>query len=77
MTRHGLNPQPSGRRARQIRHDFYVQQIWNEFPDVLAERWGPGMQQLVGEMSARPARPARTGSARRAGARGRQRGRSA
>ena len=31
-----------------IRHDFYVQQIWNEFPDVLAERWGPGMQQLVG-----------------------------
>ena len=37
-----------------IRHDFYVQQIWNEFPDVLAERWGPGMQQLVEELSARP-----------------------
>ena len=53
-----------------IRHDFYVQQIWNEFPDVLAERWGPGMQQLVGEMSARPARP----PARGAGA-ARQRGR--
>ena len=44
-----------------IRHDFYVQQIWNEFHDVLAERWGPGMQQLVGELSARPAR---TGSRR-------------
>jgi len=60
-----------------IRHDFYVQQIWNEFPDVLTERWGPGMQQLVGEMSAhsaRPARPARTGSARPTAARGRQRG---
>ena len=41
-----------------IRHDIYVQQIWNEFPDMLTERWGPGMQQLVGELSARPARPA-------------------
>ncbi len=40
-----------------IRHDIYVQQIWNEFPDMLTERWGPGMQQLVGELSARPARP--------------------
>jgi sugar-specific transcriptional regulator TrmB len=57
-----------------IRHDFYVQQIWNEFPDVLAERWGPGMQQLVGELSARPARPR---SERRTAARGHQRGRSA
>ena len=60
-----------------IRHDFYVQQIWNEFHDVLAERWGPGMQQLVGELSAhpaRPARPARTGSGRRTAARGRQSG---
>jgi hypothetical protein len=38
---------------------------------VLAERWGPGMQQLVGEMSARPQ------PGRRAPARGDQRGRSA
>jgi len=63
-----------------IRHDCYVQQIWNEFPDVLAERWGPGMQQLVGEMSAHPAtpaRPARTESGRRPAARQRQRGHSA
>ena len=77
MTRHGLNPQPAGQGARQIRHDLYVQQIWNEFHDVLAERWGPGMQQLVGEMSAHPARPAHTGPGRRTAARGRQRGRSA
>ncbi|HEY6278590.1 MAG TPA: hypothetical protein VIX86_19940, partial [Streptosporangiaceae bacterium] len=35
-----------------IRHDIYVQQIWNEFHEVLSERWGPGMQQLVGELSA-------------------------
>jgi sugar-specific transcriptional regulator TrmB len=63
-----------------IRHDIWLQQIWNEFPDVLAERWGPGMQQLAGELSARPARPARppgTGSGRGTAARGRQRGRSA
>ena len=57
-----------------IRHDFYVQQIWNEFQDVLAERGGPGMQQLVGE---RPGRPARARSGRRTAARGHQRGRSA
>jgi sugar-specific transcriptional regulator TrmB len=38
-----------------IRHDIYVQQIWNEFHDVLSERRGPGMQQLVGELSATPA----------------------
>jgi HTH-type transcriptional regulator, sugar sensing transcriptional regulator len=38
-----------------IRHDIYVQQIWNEFHEVLSERWGPGMQQLVGELSAPPA----------------------
>lgn len=35
-----------------IRHDIYVQQIWNEFHDVLQDRYGPGMQQLVGEVSA-------------------------
>ncbi|MGH3200291.1 MAG: TrmB family transcriptional regulator [Streptosporangiaceae bacterium] len=40
-----------------IRHDIYVQQIWNEFHDVLQERWGPGMQQLVGELSAPLAAP--------------------
>lgn len=40
-----------------IRHDIYVQQIWDEFHEVLAERWGPGMQRLVGELSARPAGP--------------------
>ena len=38
-----------------IRHDIYVQQVWNEFHEVLTERWGPGMQQLVGELSAHPA----------------------
>jgi sugar-specific transcriptional regulator TrmB len=54
-----------------IRHDFYVQQIWDEFHDVLVERWGPGMQQLAGELSARP--PAAEGP----GARGGQHGRSA
>lgn len=35
-----------------IRHDIYVQQIWNDFGDVLQDRYGPGMQQLVGELSA-------------------------
>jgi HTH-type transcriptional regulator, sugar sensing transcriptional regulator len=35
-----------------IRHDVYVQEIWNEFHDVLQDRYGPGMQQLVGELSA-------------------------
>lgn len=34
-----------------IRHDIYVQEIWNEFHDVLQDRYGPGMQQLVGELS--------------------------
>jgi HTH-type transcriptional regulator, sugar sensing transcriptional regulator len=53
-----------------IRHDIYVQQIWNEFHDVLAQRWGPGMQQLVGEFAARPA-------AKRVAAQGGRRGRSA
>ena len=60
-----------------IRHDFYVQQIWNEFHDVLAERWGPGMQQLVGDLSAHPAgpaRPARAAPGRRTAAHQRQRG---
>jgi len=57
-----------------IRHDIYVQQIWDEFHDVLAERWGPGMQQLVGDLSARPAR---SGPGRRAPARQRHRGHSA
>jgi hypothetical protein len=63
-----------------IRHDIWLQQIWSEFHDVLAERWGPGMQELVGELSARPARPARparAGPGGRTAARGRQRGRSA
>jgi HTH-type transcriptional regulator, sugar sensing transcriptional regulator len=53
-----------------IRHDIYVQQIWNEFGDVLTERWGPGMQQLAGELPARPA-------GKRAGGEGGSRGRSA
>jgi HTH-type transcriptional regulator, sugar sensing transcriptional regulator len=35
-----------------IRHDIYVQEIWNEFHDALQDRYGPGMQQLVGELSA-------------------------
>ncbi len=34
-----------------IRHDIYVQQIWYDFHDVLAERYGPGMQHLVRELS--------------------------
>jgi HTH-type transcriptional regulator, sugar sensing transcriptional regulator len=54
-----------------IRHDIYVQQIWNEFSGVLQERWGPGMQQLVGELSASPAARRRTVAERG------QRGRSA
>jgi HTH-type transcriptional regulator, sugar sensing transcriptional regulator len=53
-----------------IRHDIYVQEIWNEFGDVLTQRWGPGMQQLVGELSARPA-------GKQAGGEGGRRGRSA
>jgi sugar-specific transcriptional regulator TrmB len=36
-----------------IRHDIYVQQIWNDFHEVLQQRYGPGMQQLVGELSVR------------------------
>src|SRR6516162_4143869 len=63
-----------------IRHDIYVQEIWNEFGDVLTERWGPGMQQLAGELSARPADPARRprpGPGQRAGGEGGPRGRSA
>jgi HTH-type transcriptional regulator, sugar sensing transcriptional regulator len=50
-----------------IRHDIYVQQIWNEFHDVLQDRFGPGMQQLVGELSAR--RPAGAEPAERPAAR--------
>ena len=53
-----------------IRHDFYVQQIWDEFHDVLVERWGPGLQRLAGELFARPA-------AGGPAARGGQHGRSA
>ena len=37
-----------------IRHDIYVQQIWNDFHEVLQERYGPGMQKLVGELAAAP-----------------------
>jgi sugar-specific transcriptional regulator TrmB len=54
-----------------IRHDIYVQQIWNEFHDVLTERWGPGMQQMAGELSVPPAATKRTA------AQGGRRGRSA
>lgn len=35
-----------------IRHDIYVQTIWDDFHEVLQERYGPGMQQLVGDLSA-------------------------
>jgi sugar-specific transcriptional regulator TrmB len=52
-----------------IRHDIYVQQIWDEFHDVLVERWGPGMQQLAGELSARP--PGMEGPTARGGRHGR------
>lgn len=34
-----------------IRHDVYVQQIWYDFHDVLADRYGPGMQRLVAELA--------------------------
>jgi hypothetical protein len=54
-----------------IRHDLYVHKIWEDFGDVLAERYGPGMQQLAGEMTAPPQKPA-SGAAG-----GRRRGRSA
>ena len=67
-----------------IRHDIYVQQIWDEFPDVLAQRRGEGMQELAGELQARPpasparpSRPSRPATAKRAAARGARRGRSA
>jgi sugar-specific transcriptional regulator TrmB len=52
-----------------IRHDIYVQQIWDEFHDVLQERYGPGMQQLVGELSA--TRPGAKGAGEREGRSGR------
>ncbi len=35
-----------------IRHDIYVQRIWADFHDELTGRYGPGMQQLVGELAA-------------------------
>jgi sugar-specific transcriptional regulator TrmB len=70
----GRDPLLAALAKGYIRHDIYVQQIWNEFHEVLAERWGPGMQQLVGELSARrpgPRRPDSTagsaGPARSAG----------
>ncbi len=44
-----------------IRHDIYVQQIWNDFHDELTERYGPGMQHLVGELSALTPTTARAG----------------
>jgi sugar-specific transcriptional regulator TrmB len=51
-----------------IRHDIYVQEIWNEFQDVLQERYGPGLQQLVGELSGgKRTRKATTVSASRRG----------
>jgi sugar-specific transcriptional regulator TrmB len=34
-----------------IRHDLYIQQIWDEFAGVLEERFGPGMQRLAGGLS--------------------------
>ena len=56
----GRDPLLAALAKGYIRHDIYVQQIWNEFHDVLQERWGPGMQQLVGELSAHPAPGPRT-----------------
>ena len=40
-----------------IRHDIYVQQIWNDFHQVLEQRYGPGMQRLVEDLAV-PAKPA-------------------
>jgi HTH-type transcriptional regulator, sugar sensing transcriptional regulator len=51
-----------------IRHDIYVQQIWNDFHDVLEQRYGPGMQRLVGDLAASANGPKATDA---------QRGRSA
>jgi sugar-specific transcriptional regulator TrmB len=48
----GRDPLLAALAKGYIRHDIYVQQIWNEFHGVLQQRWGPGMQQLVGELSA-------------------------
>ena len=45
-----------------IRHDIYVQQIWNDFHDVLELRYGPGMQRLVGELAGRAKGAAATGA---------------
>jgi len=36
---------------------IYVQQIWNDFHDVLEQRYGPGMQRLAGDLAV-PATPA-------------------
>ena len=47
-----------------IRHDIYVQQIWNDFHDVLEQRYGPGMQRLVGDLAV-PATPPAQAAARR------------
>lgn len=56
----GRDPLLAALAKGYIRHDIYVQQIWDEFHEVLSERWGPGMQQLVGELSAPPPGSKRT-----------------
>jgi sugar-specific transcriptional regulator TrmB len=45
-----------------IRHDIYVQQIAQDFGDVLSERYGPGLEQLVvpRERQARDTAPKRS-----------------
>jgi HTH-type transcriptional regulator, sugar sensing transcriptional regulator len=43
-----------------IRHDIYVQQIWNDFHDVLEQRYGPGMQRLAGDLAVPATPPADT-----------------
>ena len=48
-----------------IRHDIYVQQIWNDFHDVLEQRYGPGMQRLVGDLAVPATPPAQAAAPRR------------
>jgi sugar-specific transcriptional regulator TrmB len=48
----GTDPLLAALAKGYIRHDIYVQKIWDEFHEVLQDRFGPGMQQLVGELSA-------------------------
>lgn len=47
----GADPLLAALAKGYIRHDVYVQQIWYDFHEVLTDRYGPGMQGLVAEVS--------------------------